>query len=84
MTPTPTDGGAADAETNVAESGNTSGDASGANVPGKHLHEITVDGMKRALIVYCEKFWFHRDDLWLYEKENSCTVRPMLVPFQLR
>ena len=48
------------------------------------LKRMAPAAKKRALIVYCEKFWFHRDDLWLYEKENSCTVRPMLVPFQLR
>ncbi len=48
------------------------------------LKNIAPVAKKRGLVVYCEKFWFHRDDLTLFEKENACTVRPMLVPFQLR
>ncbi len=58
----PDDGGAitADSGTTVSDaaapdsetSSDASGDASVGNLPGKHLHELTVDGMKRALIVY--------------------------------
>lgn len=36
------------------------------------------------LVVYCEKIWIHRDDLNKYEAESGQTVRPMLVPFNLK
>ncbi len=38
----------------------------------------------RRIVVYCEKIWVHRDDLAKYEAETKRTVRPMLVPFQLK
>jgi DNA modification methylase len=36
------------------------------------------------LVVYCEKIWIHRDDLAKYGIESKRTVRPMLVPFNLK
>ena len=38
----------------------------------------------RNLVVYCEKIWIHRDDLAKYGIESKRTVRPMLVPFNLK
>ena len=38
----------------------------------------------RKLVVYCEKLWLHRADLAKWEKEARRTVRPMLVPFNLK
>jgi DNA modification methylase len=38
----------------------------------------------KSLVVYCEKFWLHRDDLAKWQKKAKKTVRPMLVPFHLR
>jgi len=43
---------------------------------GKHA-DVAVQG-------YCEKIWIHRDDLAKYELEAKRTVRPMLVPFNLK
>ncbi|MGH8058830.1 MAG: hypothetical protein ACREOH_16585 [Candidatus Entotheonellia bacterium] len=36
------------------------------------------------VVIYCEKIWVHRDDLAKYEMETKRTVRPMLVPFNLK
>ena len=36
------------------------------------------------LVVYCEKIWVHRDDLARFEQETKRTVRPMIVPFNLK
>jgi len=36
------------------------------------------------LVVYCEKIWVHRDDLAKFEQETKRTVRPMIVPFNLK
>ena len=36
------------------------------------------------LVVYCEKLWVHRDDLAKYALETKRTVRPMIVPFNLK
>lgn len=38
----------------------------------------------RNLVVYCEKIWIHRDDLAKFERETARSVRPMLVPFNLK
>jgi adenine-specific DNA-methyltransferase len=38
----------------------------------------------RSLVIYCEKIWVHRDDLAKYEMDTNRTVRPMLVPFNLK
>jgi adenine-specific DNA-methyltransferase len=38
----------------------------------------------RNLVVYCEKIWVHRDDLTKFEQETKRTVRPMIVPFNLK
>jgi len=38
----------------------------------------------RNVVVYCEKIWVHRDDLAKFEQETRRTVRPMIVPFNLK
>lgn len=38
----------------------------------------------RNLVVYCEKKWVHPDDLAKYKVETKRTVRPMIVPFNLK
>jgi DNA modification methylase len=38
----------------------------------------------RKLVVYCEKLWAHRGEIARWEKEANRTVRPMLVPFNLK
>ena len=38
----------------------------------------------RKIVVYCEKKWIHPDDLAKYELETRKTVRPMIVPFNLK
>jgi adenine-specific DNA-methyltransferase len=38
----------------------------------------------RNLVIYCEKLWIHRDDLAKFEQETKRTVRPMIVPFNLK
>lgn len=38
----------------------------------------------KKLVVYCEKIWVHRDDLAKFERETKRTVRPMIVPFNLK
>ncbi len=38
----------------------------------------------RNVVVYCEKKWVHPDDLAKYELETKRTVRPMIVPFNLK
>jgi adenine-specific DNA-methyltransferase len=38
----------------------------------------------RNLVIYCEKIWVHRDDLAKFEQETKRTVRPMIVPFNLK
>jgi DNA modification methylase len=38
----------------------------------------------RNVVVYCEKKWIHPDDLAKYELETKRTVRPMIVPFNLK
>jgi adenine-specific DNA-methyltransferase len=38
----------------------------------------------KKLVVYCEKIWVHRDDLAKFEQETKRTVRPMIVPFNLK
>ena len=36
------------------------------------------------VVVYCEKKWVHPDDLAKYELDTIRTVRPMIVPFNLK
>ena len=38
----------------------------------------------RKLVVYCEKLWLHREDLIEWQDASKRTVRPMLVPFNLK
>jgi adenine-specific DNA-methyltransferase len=38
----------------------------------------------KKLVIYCEKLWIQRDDLRSMEAETGVSVRPMLVPFQLK
>jgi hypothetical protein len=38
----------------------------------------------RNVMAYCEKIWVHRDDLAKFEQKTKRTVRPMIVPFNLK
>jgi adenine-specific DNA-methyltransferase len=35
-------------------------------------------------VVYCEKFWMHRDQLAAFEAEHGKRIRAMIVPFNLK
>jgi adenine-specific DNA-methyltransferase len=48
------------------------------------LKAIEKAEKKCNLVVYCEKIWVHRDDLAKFARESGRTVRPMLVPFNLK
>jgi hypothetical protein len=48
------------------------------------LKEVGAKEKCRKLVVYCEKLWLHRNDLLRWQEEAKRSVRPMLVPFNLR
>lgn len=48
------------------------------------LKDLDKMEKNRNLVVYCEKIWVHRDDLAKYALETKRTVRPMIVPFNLK
>ena len=48
------------------------------------LKGIDKTEKNKNLVVYCEKIWVHRDDLAKFEQETKRTVRPMIVPFNLK
>ena len=48
------------------------------------LKSLDKTEKNRNLVIYCEKIWVHRDDLAKYEMDTRQTVRPMLVPFNLK
>jgi adenine-specific DNA-methyltransferase len=48
------------------------------------LKEIGEKEKCRKLVVYCEKLWLHREDLVAWQEKTGRSVRPMLVPFQLK
>lgn len=48
------------------------------------LRGIEKMDKNRNLVVYCEKLWAHREDLVKFEQETKRTVRPMIVPFNLK
>jgi len=48
------------------------------------LRDVDKRDKNRNLVVYCEKIWVHRDDLAKFEQETKRTVRPMIVPFNLK
>ena len=50
----------------------------------ERLKGIDKTEKNRNLVVYCEKIWIHRDDLANFEQETKRTVRPMIVPFNLK
>jgi len=50
----------------------------------KWLKSLDKTEKNRNLVIYCEKIWVHRDDLAKYEMDTNRTVRPMLVPFNLK
>ena len=59
---------------------------------GQQDRQLDMEGLKgldktetnRNLVVYCEKIWVHRDDLAKFELETKRTLRPMIVPFNLK
>ncbi len=50
----------------------------------KWLRGIAVADPNARLVVYCEKFWMHRDELKRWEEDAHKSVRTMIVPFQLK
>ncbi len=48
------------------------------------LKSLEKTEKNRSLVIYCEKIWVHRDDLAKYEMDTNRTIRPMLVPFNLK
>lgn len=50
----------------------------------KWLKALEKTEKNRNLVIYCEKIWVHRDDLAKFEMDTKRTVRPMLVPFNLK
>jgi adenine-specific DNA-methyltransferase len=48
------------------------------------LETLQKTDKNRSVVVYCEKIHVHRDDLAKYEQETKRTVRPMVVPFNLK
>jgi adenine-specific DNA-methyltransferase len=48
------------------------------------LKQIAKSEECRKIVVYSEKLWVHRDDLAKWQKETKRTIRPMLVPFNLK
>jgi hypothetical protein len=38
----------------------------------------------KSVVVYCEKIWMHREEVWRIEEEYGVRVRLMLVPFNLK
>jgi len=50
----------------------------------KWLENVAAADPNTRLVVYCEKFWMHRDELRRWEADVHKSVRPMIVPFQLK
>ena len=50
----------------------------------KWLRDTAVADPNARLVVYCEKFWMHRDELKRWEEDAHKSVRTMIVPFQLK
>ncbi len=50
----------------------------------KWLGSAAASDPNARLVVYCEKFWMHRDELRRWEGDHRKSVRPMIVPFQLK
>jgi adenine-specific DNA-methyltransferase len=48
------------------------------------LETLQKTDNNRNVVVYCEKIHVHRDDLAKYEQETKRTVRPMVVPYNLK
>lgn len=50
----------------------------------KWLKQVALADPNAKLVVYCEKFWMHRDQLRHWEADNHKSVRAMIVPFNLK
>lgn len=48
------------------------------------LKTIAKKEKSKNWVIYCEKIWIHPDELRKFEREHKVTVRPMLVPFNLK
>lgn len=48
------------------------------------LDKVAAADANKRLVVYCEKIWIHRNDLREWEAAHGKTVRPMIVPFNLK
>lgn len=50
----------------------------------KFLKDTALDDPNSKLVIYCEKFSMHRDELGRWQEKNAKSVRWMLVPFNLK
>lgn len=48
------------------------------------LDTAAVTDKNKRLVVYCEKIWVHRPELREWEEAQGKTLRPMIVPFNLK
>lgn len=48
------------------------------------LNRILKNEKLKRLVIYCEKFWMHPDELTHTAREHNASVRHMLVPFNLK
>ena len=62
----------------------TSNDQEDRRLDIEWLKSLDKTEKNKNLVVYCEKIWVHRDDLAKFEQETKRTVRPMIVPFNLK
>ncbi len=58
--------------------------AEGQEVSLATLKELAKLDKNKCWVIYCEKIWIHPDDLQEFQREHKKTVRPMLVPFELK
>lgn len=48
------------------------------------LADLAKSDKNRNWVIYCEKIWYHADQLQKFERENGKRVRAMQVPFNLK
>jgi len=48
------------------------------------LNNVVAKDKKSTIVVYCEKIWIHRSELLDWSAKHKKTIRPMIVPFNLK
>jgi hypothetical protein len=48
------------------------------------LNNVVVKDKNPTIIVYCEKIWIHRSELLDWSAKHKKSIRPMIVPFNLK